>query len=203
MDVKVGDFYEYTGKTGFDLVQNNTYPIINIDKNNNIDIKTDNGHKTFSWEKFITVFEPVVLNNCNSSIKAGDTVKCIKSLAYFDEGCTYTVLGVSSAGRVVIRDKFGNSKYVESYEFNTYFTTTIQVTQDKEDVRSYNIGQSDYSKHKIQPWDIWLEYKLNPWDADIVKRILRTKSTDSRKLDYEKIIHICKERIRQIELGYE
>lgn len=39
MDVKVGDFYEYTGKTGFDLVQNNTYPIINIDKNNNIDGK--------------------------------------------------------------------------------------------------------------------------------------------------------------------
>lgn len=50
---------------------------------------------------------------------------------------------------------------------------------------------------------MWLEYNLNPWDADIVKRILRTKSTDSRKLDYEKIIHICKERIRQIELGLE
>ena len=40
----------------------------------------------------------------------------------------------------------------------------------KEDVRSYNVGQSDYAKHRIQPWDIWLEYKLNPWDADIVKR---------------------------------
>lgn len=127
MDVKVGDFYEYTGKTGFDLVQNNTYPIINIDKNNNIDIKTDNGHKIFSWEKFITVFEPVILNSCNSSIKAGDTVKCIKSLVYFDEGCTYTVLSVSSTKRVVIRDKFGNPKYVEPYEFNTYFTTTFQV----------------------------------------------------------------------------
>ena len=67
------------------------------------------------------------------------------------------------------------------------------------DIRSYNIGCSDYSKHKIQVWDIWLEYNLNPWDADIVKRILRTKSTDSRRLDYEKVIHICKERIRQID----
>lgn len=134
MDVKVGDFYEYTGKTGFDLVQNNTYPIINIDKNNNIDIKTDNGHKIFSWEKFITVFEPVILNSCNSSIKAGDTVKCIKSLTYFDEGCTYTVLGVSSTGRIVIRDKFGNSKYVESYEFNTYFTTTFQVNDSSNEL---------------------------------------------------------------------
>lgn len=66
-------------------------------------------------------------------------------------------------------------------------------------VRDYNIGKSDYSKHKIQPWDIWLEYNLNPWDADIVKRVLRTKEGEDRKLDYEKIIHVCQERIRQIE----
>ena len=72
---------------------------------------------------------------------------------------------------------------------------------EKEDVRSYNVGNSDYAKHKIQPWDIWLEYDLNPWDADIVKRILRNKEGDSRKMDYEKIIHICKERIRQIDNG--
>lgn len=68
-------------------------------------------------------------------------------------------------------------------------------------VRSYNVGTSDYAKHKIQPWDIWLEYGLNPWDADIVKRILRTKKGDTRKMDYEKIIHICRERIRQIDEG--
>ena len=41
--------------------------------------------------------------------------------------------------------------------------------------RTYNEGKSDYSKHIIQPWSIWLDYNLNPWDADIVKRILRTK----------------------------
>lgn len=65
--------------------------------------------------------------------------------------------------------------------------------------RSYNIGASDYSKHVIQPWSIWIDYDLNPWDADIVKRILRTKASESRLMDYEKIIHICKERIRQIQ----
>lgn len=70
---------------------------------------------------------------------------------------------------------------------------------DKEDIRSYNVGASNYSEHAIQPWDIYLEYDLNPWDADIVKRVLRTKKTDTRKMDYEKIIHTCKERIRQIE----
>ena len=59
-------------------------------------------------------------------------------------------------------------------------------------VRDHNVGASDYSKHIIQPWAIWQEYNLNPWDADIVKRILRTKGTDSRKMDYEKIIHICR-----------
>ena len=66
-------------------------------------------------------------------------------------------------------------------------------------VRDYNVGKSDYAKHKIQPWDIWKEYNLNPWDADIVKRVLRTKEGESRRLDYEKIIHICSERIRQID----
>lgn len=68
-----------------------------------------------------------------------------------------------------------------------------------ENVRSYNVGKSDYAKHAIQPWDIWKEYNLNPWDADIVKRVLRTKEGEDRKLDYEKIIHVCKERIRQLE----
>lgn len=68
-------------------------------------------------------------------------------------------------------------------------------------VRDYNVGKSDYAKHTIQPWDIILEYGLNYWDGDIVKRVLRTKEGESRRLDYEKIIHICKERIRQIDIN--
>lgn len=73
------------------------------------------------------------------------------------------------------------------------------------DVRNNNIGTSDYSEHVIQPWSIWIDYNLNPWDADIVKRVLRTKresgksEEDARIMDYEKIIHICKERIRQLQ----
>lgn len=73
------------------------------------------------------------------------------------------------------------------------------------EVRGSNVGTSDYSQHIIQPWSIWKDYNLNPWDADIVKRILRTKKEpgkskeDARIMDYEKIIHICKERIRQLE----
>nr|DAX04932.1 MAG TPA: hypothetical protein [Bacteriophage sp.] len=67
-----------------------------------------------------------------------------------------------------------------------------------EKVQSYNVGSSDYSKHAIQPWDIWKEYNLNPWDADIVKRVLRSKEGEARTLDYEKIIHICKYRIAEL-----
>ncbi len=65
--------------------------------------------------------------------------------------------------------------------------------------RSYNVGNSDYSRHVIQPWSIWIDWNLNPWDADIIKRVLRTKEGDSRISDYEKIIHICTERIRQLK----
>lgn len=67
-----------------------------------------------------------------------------------------------------------------------------------ENVQNYNVGKSDYSKHAIQPWDIWKEYNLNPWDADIVKRVLRSKEGEARTLDYEKIIHICKYRISEL-----
>ena len=68
-----------------------------------------------------------------------------------------------------------------------------------DDVRSHNVGTSDYSEHDIQPWDIILEYDLNFFDGDIIKRVLRTKEGTPRVEDYEKIIHVCQERIRQIE----
>ena len=36
------------------------------------------------------------------------------------------------------------------------------------EVRKNNVGKSDYSKHTIQPWSIWLDYDLNAWDADMI-----------------------------------
>ena len=78
-------------------------------------------------------------------------------------------------------------------------------------IRNYNIGNSNYAKMPAgyQPWDLWKVYHMNPFDADILKRLLRTKAEpgmslqESRKLDYEKIIHVCQERINQINEGYE
>lgn len=60
------------------------------------------------------------------------------------------------------------------------------------DIKSFNVGTSDYSTHKIQPWDIWEDYQLNPWEADIIKRILRKKEGTSRIEDLAKCIHIIR-----------
>lgn len=64
-----------------------------------------------------------------------------------------------------------------------------------EEHRSYNVGESNYSKHKYQVWDIWRDFKLNPWEADIVKRLLRHKRGEEN--DLEKINHILNEMMFQ------
>jgi len=75
---------------------------------------------------------------------------------------------------------------------------------EEKDVRSFNVGNSDYSKHTIQPWAIWLDYPgLTGWDQDIIKRVLRNKKGESREMDYEKIIHNCEERLRQLKIEKE
>ena len=76
----------------------------------------------------------------------------------------------------------------------------LGIVGDDISSREYNIGSSNYADHIIQPWSIWIDWNLNPWDADIIKRVLRTKLNSSRKEDYHKIIHICEERIRQLDL---
>jgi len=63
-------------------------------------------------------------------------------------------------------------------------------------VSDYNVGKSNYAKHKIQPWEIWTEYKLDPFRADLIKRTLRTKEEEGMTLketkiqDLEKMQHI-------------
>lgn len=82
---------------------------------------------------------------------------------------------------------------------------------ETKDTRNYNVGSSNYSSMPkgYQPWDLWKIFHMNPFDADILKRLLRTKTEpgmtpqESRKLDYQKIIHVCQERINQIDEGYE
>ena len=97
--------------------------------------------------------------------------------------------------------------------FNENKDTLIELTKagvfkygditELNNVRNHNVGESDYSKKSIiQPWTLWYLWKefLTPWDYDIIKRVFRHKSTDSRKTEYQKIIHDCQERIRQLDL---
>ena len=93
---------------------------------------------------------------------------------------------------------------MENYECKDGELPT-RAASPKVDPLRRHVGSSNYSKKKIQPWHIWDEYDLNPWDADIIKRILRTKAvegqsaTETRKEDYQKVIHICEFLISRLE----
>ena len=96
---------------------------------------------------------------------------------------------------------------IEIYNKLAYLGILPSLNDNIENTRNYNIGESNYStgEHVIQPWTLWLDYpNLTSFDHDILKRILREKEEsgstkiDSRIKDYKKIIHIAKERIRQL-----
>ena len=96
---------------------------------------------------------------------------------------------------------------IDIYNKLAYLGILQSIDDDIEDTRSYNVGESCYSNkdHMIQPWTLWLDYpNLTSFDHDIIKRILREKEEpgstkiNSRIKDYKKIIHIAKERIRQL-----
>ena len=68
---------------------------------------------------------------------------------------------------------------------------SLRAQINVESIRNHNVGNSNYAKMPTgyQPWDLWKVYHLNPWDADILKRLVRTKvepgmtPQESRKLD--------------------
>lgn len=122
-------------------------------------------------------------------------------LCYFDEEKLelQEPVAVPTEAAPIVDGNKNNSRLLDEDTYQSLMRLGLLDTS----VRSYNRGASDYSRHVIQPWSVWMDYSLNPWDADIVKRVLRKKEGDSRRLDYEKIIHICEERIRQIDYGQE
>ena len=72
---------------------------------------------------------------------------------------------------------------------------------DKPEHMETNVGTSDYADKEIQPWHVWDAWQLDPWDADIIKRIARNKKGEDPVLDYEKIKHICDHQIWRIKSG--
>lgn len=63
--------------------------------------------------------------------------------------------------------------------------------------RKIQVGGSHYNSHAIQPWDIILDYKLDFWEGNALKYLLRRKG-DARKQDLEKARHYIDECLRQI-----
>jgi len=67
-------------------------------------------------------------------------------------------------------------------------------------VRDTHVGQSDYSSKLVQPWTIFLDNpELNYMECDVIKRIIRTNTRDTRLTDLTKCKHIIDELIRQID----
>ena len=58
------------------------------------------------------------------------------------------------------------------------------------------IGGDHYVKHKIQPWDVIDEYNLNYYEGNILKYLLRTKS--SRIEDLQKLIHYAEKELDNV-----
>lgn len=64
------------------------------------------------------------------------------------------------------------------------------------DIRDAQVGGDHYRRHRIQPWDIWLEYGLNAFEGAILKYLLRRKG--DRVEDLKKARHTL-DRLIEIE----
>ena len=64
-------------------------------------------------------------------------------------------------------------------------------------MKSKQIGGTHYSSHEIQPWDIVVEYKLNYFEGNALKYLLRTK--DNRVMDLQKAIHYLDKEIENVQ----
>lgn len=71
----------------------------------------------------------------------------------------------------------------------------------RSDAMKKQVGGSHYNKHMgLQTWDIIDEYKLNFFEGNALKYLLREKG--NRVEDLKKMIHYVEKEIENIEAGY-
>lgn len=58
---------------------------------------------------------------------------------------------------------------LNQFTLGDYFKQIVKTS----DVKDEQVGGTHYRRNSIQPWDIYLEYGLDPWTANVVKYILR------------------------------
>lgn len=75
------------------------------------------------------------------------------------------------------------------------------ITEEGDDSRKENYGTSNYSKRTLQPWSIIIDWNLDFWRADILKRIADRGKGEDPELDILKIKDDCDELLRQIRVN--
>lgn len=72
-------------------------------------------------------------------------------------------------------------------------------SSQKIDSVSYQVGGNHYVKRKIQPWEIWKAYEMNPWEANALKYLLRYKDKGKPLEDLKKCKHYIEFLINTLE----
>jgi len=71
-----------------------------------------------------------------------------------------------------------------------------------DDPAKRQVGGDHYvSQGRMQPWEIWKHYKLNPWEASAIKYILRRKDPAKRAEDLRKAAHCLEYLVQMVEAG--
>ena len=68
---------------------------------------------------------------------------------------------------------------------------------DKDIAMAKQVGGTHYKKHKIQPWHIIDDYKLDFYKGNAVKYLLREKANEVE--DLEKCIHYLERKIELLK----
>ena len=74
--------------------------------------------------------------------------------------------------------------------------------EDAGDVMAKQVGGTHYKGAAVQPWDIFMQYKLDPWSANVVKYILRFPKK-AGKQDLEKAKHYIEYLLANYDSVYD
>lgn len=66
------------------------------------------------------------------------------------------------------------------------------------DLKTQQVGGTHYANHRIQPWDVIEEYKLDFWLGNVIKYVLRQEEKGG-VLDLQKAKHYLEYAIFQRE----
>lgn len=89
--------------------------------------------------------------------------------------------------------------YVEKeITLEDYFRNLVSFKVPERDIQDTQVGGEHYRRTQIQPWDIFLDYKLDPWTANVVKYVLRFPFKNGKE-DLEKAKHYIEYLINNYE----